>query len=384
MAMEAPYLYLEINIICILLLGYLLTKYRDAQVLYYNLLLFRRFLATGVLLCLMEVFWIFVDGATFTGARDLNWLVNCLYYVLCSICAYFWYVFAEQELDSETRQSQWHKFLLALPLVLVLFIDLASVQTGWVFSLNAANHWQRGPYYFIHVLIDCGYILIITGRIFMKALATDLYEVRGKLMALTYFAIPASVGIILSQFLAGYTLTEVGLTLSALFFYLNLQEQQVSLDTLTRLNNRNEFQRVLHDKLKFYNPAQPLYLLVLDIDKFKQINDKYGHIEGDKALKQVAKVLQEVGSTYDCFISRFGGDEFILLCEAEQEERIRQLCADIKSALAASKARNGTPYKLELSIGYAAYDPAFKKTEEFVARADAHMYAEKREKKVTR
>ena len=85
--MEAPYLYLEINIICILLLGYLLTKYRDAQVLYYNLLLFRRFLATGVLLCLMEVFWIFVDGATFTGARNLNWLVNCLYYVLGSLAA---------------------------------------------------------------------------------------------------------------------------------------------------------------------------------------------------------------------------------------------------------------------------------------------------------
>ena len=346
--------------------------------------MFRRFLATGVLLCLMEVFWIFVDGATFNGARVVNWLVNCLYYALCSICAYCWYIFAEQELYSETRQPWGHKFLLALPLVLVLFIDLASVQTGWVFSLDATNHWQRGPYYLIHVLIGCGYILIITGRIFVKALATDLYEVRCKLMGLTYFAIPASIGVILSQFLAGYTLTEVGLTLSALLFYLNLQEQQISLDTLTRLNNRNEFQRVLQDKLKFFNPEMPLYLLVLDIDEFKQINDKYGHIEGDKALKRVAKVLQEVGSAYDCFISRFGGDEFILLCEAEQEERIRELCADIKSTLAASRAKDGTPYNLELSIGYAAYDPAFKKTEEFVARADEHMYAEKRKKNVTR
>ncbi|MCH4157978.1 MAG: GGDEF domain-containing protein [Acidaminococcaceae bacterium] len=376
--MNAPYLYLEINIICILVLGYLLTKYRDAQVLRYDLLLFRRFLAAGVLLCLSDVVWITIDGATFTGARELNWLINSLYYALCSICTFCWYIFAEHELCSETRRPSGNKRLLIVPLVLVIVIDLVSWHTGWIFSVDAANRWQRGPYYFIQVIVNCAYILLITFQTWREALAAKLYVTRRKLRSLTSFAVPASIGVILSQVFAGYTLTEVGLTLSALLVYLNLQEQRVSLDGLTRLNNRSEFQCVLEGKMNFLNPDKPLYLLVLDINKFKKINDEYGHIEGDQALKRMAQVLREVGDAYGCFIARFGGDEFLLLCEADEEQQILDLCADIRSALAASNVHSGVPYDLKMSIGYAVYDPAFKTPEEFVAQADAHMYEQKR------
>ena len=68
----------------------------------------------------------------------------------------------------------------------------------------------------------------------------------------------------------------------------------------------------------------------------------------------------------------------LLLCEADEEQQILDLCADIRSALAASNVHSGVPYNLEMSIGYAVYDPAFTKPEEFVARADAHMYEQKR------
>lgn len=212
-------------------------------------------------------------------------------------------------------------------------------------------------------------------------MATDSYVTRRRLFTLTAFAVPFLTRTILSQIFVGYTLAEVGQVLSALLVYLNLQEQQVSLDFLTRLNNRNEFHRVLQGKMQFLNPQKSLYLLVIDLDYFKKINDEYGHIEGDKALIRVAEVLRKVGNLYGCFMARFGGDEFVLLCEAEEENTIKNLCEDIHAALHKSNELSKVPYKLELSIGYVVHEKEITQVDEFVARADARMYAVKNKKR---
>lgn len=375
--MNQAYLYLEINIICLIILGYLFSKYRNAEIMEYNRILFRRFLLCGVLLCASDVIWVLIDGTNITGAKEINWITNTIYYAMTSVSSFCWFMFAENELNSGLCRSRRSIFWCSLPLLVAVFIDLVSWHTGWIFYINAANCWSRGPYYFVHVLINCGYVIFTTSRTLAKAMATELYVTKRRLFTLTFFAVPFLTGTVLSQILVGYTLAEVGQVLSALLVYLNLQEQQVSQDFLTRLNNRNELHRILQGKLQFFNYPKKLYLLVIDLDYFKKINDEYGHIEGDKALIRVAEVLRKVGDVYDCFIARFGGDEFVLLCEAEDEKLIKDLCEDIHVALHKSNEQNKVPYKLELSIGYAVQEKSMAQVEEFIARADAQMYAAK-------
>ena len=60
-----------------------------------------------------------------------------------------------------------------------------------------------------------------------------------------------------------------------------------------------------------------LYLFLLDIDQFKKINDELGHVVGDQIILKTAEILKQIAHLHNCFISRYGGDEFIIVCERD-------------------------------------------------------------------
>ena len=68
--------------------------------------------------------------------------------------------------------------------------------------------------------------------------------------------------------------------------------------------------------------AEDVYLLMMDADGFKQINDRYGHVEGDHALQVISAALKEVCSASGGFIARYGGDEFVVLQKAAAERDV--------------------------------------------------------------
>lgn len=76
---------------------------------------------------------------------------------------------------------------------------------------------------------------------------------------------------------------------------------------------------------------------MMDADGFKQINDHYGHVEGDHALQVVSKALKDVCSMSGGFIARYGGDEFVVLQKAVAEQDIMHLCATINDELARAR-----------------------------------------------
>ena len=103
---------------------------------------------------------------------------------------------------------------------------------------------------------------------------------------------------------------------------------QVSVDKLTQVNNRQNLLSYLSYKIN--NHEETVYLIMMDIDKFKTINDTYGHLAGDDALICVAKALKQACAQFKKrpFIARYGGDEFVVILEgttddlAAVEERI--------------------------------------------------------------
>ena len=152
-------------------------------------------------------------------------------------------------------------------------------------------------------------------------------------------------------------------------------------DALTGTMNRqafaSELDGLLHHAVQY---GKPVALFVFDLDHFKGINDRHGHLAGDAALKLVAGVVREKLQSEDLF-GRFGGDEFLIGCFALDRERAYQVGEKIRAAVVErAKVQTAPPMpELSISMGIAHATPASGyEMESLFARADAALYAAKR------
>jgi len=163
-------------------------------------------------------------------------------------------------------------------------------------------------------------------------------------------------------------------------------EEQALKDPLTGLANPRALQfQVARELGRARRTSTPFSVILLDLDDFKIINDAYGHLAGDRALQEVAKVLQQTTRSYDTCI-RYGGDEFVVLLSscgrAEADERRRRL----QEAIAAIKLRtpDGREIALKVSAGASVFPEDGETYERLLARADRRMYRNKAESKAPR
>ncbi|WP_319587818.1 GGDEF domain-containing protein [uncultured Desulfobulbus sp.] len=157
------------------------------------------------------------------------------------------------------------------------------------------------------------------------------------------------------------------------------EAQQIALqDALTGLPNRVSFeQRLDHGLIQAKRHGWGLAVLFIDIDKFKSINDSYGHDLGDKVLVMVANRLQSSVRDED-MVSRWGGDEFVcLLLEVKQEAEVTSLAEKMINRIAEACDFKGTVLSIKASIGIAIY-PADGETADILFKnADTAMYKAK-------
>ena len=130
-----------------------------------------------------------------------------------------------------------------------------------------------------------------------------------------------------------------------------------SLDPLTGLNNRRFFYQLATSEMRrIKRYIHPASLLIIDIDRFKNINDKFGHLAGDDVLKMVAGTIKEFVREVD-ILGRFGGEEFIVLLPETNLERGRQAAQRICSHFSESRFKvNDEDIQVQVSIGVAAYE----------------------------
>jgi diguanylate cyclase (GGDEF)-like protein/putative nucleotidyltransferase with HDIG domain len=150
-------------------------------------------------------------------------------------------------------------------------------------------------------------------------------------------------------------------------------------DALTGLPNRRSFERQLRSGLaRVLDSKSSASLVMLDLDKLKEINDTYGHDAGDRALRAIGQVLRSTVRETD-LCARFAGDEFVIVlwdCTRDQEER---RIADVQSAVAAYpfEPRPGVRVPLSISAGCARFPGDGMTLDEVVVAADVRMYQDK-------
>jgi len=148
-------------------------------------------------------------------------------------------------------------------------------------------------------------------------------------------------------------------------------------DSLTGLSNRRQFETLLdHEFNKTSRYESPLSCLLIDIDNFKRINDKYGHQAGDTCLKEIAEIIKNNVRKVDT-VARWGGEEFCVLMPQTVKENTMIPSSRICTAIA-ENAFSGYPDKITVSIGVASIPaPEIDTPEKLVKAADLAMYEAK-------
>jgi diguanylate cyclase (GGDEF)-like protein len=131
--------------------------------------------------------------------------------------------------------------------------------------------------------------------------------------------------------------------------------QLATLDDLTMISNRRGFMTLVDHSLKVCRRNKlPISIVLFDLDKFKAINDAYGHHEGDFVLVSFARIM--LASFRDCdVIARQGGDEFVVMLLDSDAERIGAVLERFRLAIEEANIASGKPYRIEYSVGVAHF-----------------------------
>ena len=159
-----------------------------------------------------------------------------------------------------------------------------------------------------------------------------------------------------------------------------LQSEEIAFlayyDPLTMLANRVNLKQELHSRLEQSSPS-PFALIYIDLDDFKNINDTMGHEVGDQILIEAARRLREL-SDKDHLLSRFGGDEFIMLLNSAQTEYINDFCTLLTLAFKAPFTIDDIPFFISSSFGISIYPEDARNAEDLIKHADTAMHEAKK------
>ena len=153
-------------------------------------------------------------------------------------------------------------------------------------------------------------------------------------------------------------------------------------DDLTGVYNRRGFMALARQQLMLaHRVERDMILIFIDLDNLKEINDTFGHPEGDRALKDFAFILKNTFRESD-IIGRIGGDEFVVLALEVETDGTDVIILRLKDALHIHKSETTQPYHLSASIGCARYNPKYPETlDELLSMADQRMYKDKKNKR---
>jgi len=148
-------------------------------------------------------------------------------------------------------------------------------------------------------------------------------------------------------------------------------------DGLTGLYNHKYFHEYLDNMFRYLEEEDDhISLIIMDLDRFKQYNDTYGHLKGDAVLRDLGEIILEcIGE--DDVAARYGGDEFAIILPGQDEEDAKKLAERIRKALDDYGRRNPGFVKIGVSIGIASNTHGITTKEQLFRQADRNMYRQK-------
>ena len=342
-----------------------------------NRILFRYVVYGDMTILFLDIIWMLVEGRTFPGARLLNSVINAIYLGGVVLMAGIWYLYVLECLGYKLTDKL--KILIMTPGIIFMILNLISIKTGWIFYISEDNYYMRGPYFFLQsgVALLVLFVSLIHLLIFYFKPHTGVSRTAiGKL--LSFYIVPF-IGTLIALPFSGMPGTWTCAAVSVILIYMDDQENAISRDSLTGLNNRKALDPTFTAYSRQVTEAKRLYLFILDLNNFKSINDTYGHPTGDRALIDAARLITRSLSGKQGLVVRYGGDEFVVLTFFPDDENAQGYANQLKEDFAQWNRDHDNPYTLTTSIGYSRYQDG-QSLKDLLQKADTALYLDKGKK----
>ena len=344
-----------------------------------------KFLKGFYLLTLLELtldtIWIYLDGRS----DMIFWhkLLQTVYLTGVPFEALLWFGYSAQKLRGNLMKTRRSMLICAAPIAAVAVLTLFSWNSGIIFRVDEAGVYTRGSLMWLPNAVAYGYIIASSVLSYLESRRVQSLRDKRELRAQAFSVLlPVAMGITQLLLPPGIALTYYGLVMAMFYMYTVSLERQITHDELTKLCNNYSIDRLLDEAVERQKKRTvPLCFVICDMDKFKSINDEFGHLTGDEALCEAADILEREVRKHGCFAGRLHGDEFALVAEYMDGGTTELMMEDIMAGFAERSAE--LPYSLEFSYGMARYTTGMTKKELF-EKADKRLYEMKKRKKQKR
>lgn len=260
-----------------------------------------------------------------------------------------------------------HKKLIYSLICVHVGLEVLSAFFGFIFSVDAQNVYHHESFYWIYVLAYASGVVLFMFQLLGES--THHYGLhRPLIIVLPVFFF---CGLIIQYLTKSVRITWLCSSVDILMVYILYSELIQKIDVMTRLLNRRSYE----SRLSSLHEHAVIYYF--DVDKFKSINDTFGHGVGDEVLAEVGSTIYEAFSRVGrCY--RIGGDEFCVIAQISDMAAERYLSSFLHD-LEARRAKN--EHLPHVSVGYACFDPVRNSVEDVIERADQMMYYYKRKLK---
>ncbi len=373
------FLYIDVNILALImifsvfLIAYFKLDKNDATNRLFFLISF-----IIIIELIIESLTIVIDGWMNPWVRPTTIVLHNILYILGPGVCFFWCMFIVKWIESDGKKinSKVFQGFLYLPyIVTVIFVLLSNFFDG-IFIIDDLNRYARGDY-FIYTVISAYYYL-----------ALSIYVIIGKrremhrrtyLSFIAFSIIPALGGLIQSLFY-GVFLYWSCMAIALIIVFILIQQRMMQFDALTDVWTKNTFENYIEYRVSREKHETDFGVIFIDLDGFKGINDKYGHFEGDIALKNTVRLLRKPLRETD-IIARFGGDEFVILVDKVSYKNLEDIVLRMEEGFKNANILSKRGYALKYSIGYDIFDHKKYNINQFLKHVDYLMYKNKEAKR---
>ena len=367
MDMNLSFSVLTANIISILLIGTLYLAIRQKAEYDRDMRLLQQMMVTIGIANISDCCVYYLAGSSNIVIKVLVFLSGSGLFLGNVMIGYLWAKFIMVHMNipfSDIRRNIYRTIGLISIVLLVI-----NIFYPLVFSVSDGRY-QRGFAYIIFLLFAAFYILDSL-YLYVKRVKKNGSL---KLFPVHIFLIPVILGVVIQAFFVEIAITWTSIAISVAGIMTALKNEIIFTDCLTGLYNR-EYLEFLHKRACNKKDCWVSGIMI-DLNGFKQINDNYGHAEGDLALCIVADLLLKSFSEYGV-VTRYAGDEFVIMLNTTDDQLIQKIIKSAKKNFVTENEKNDKPYQLSASMGYAITNLSNETIDDFMNRIDEQMYQDK-------
>lgn len=285
-----------------------------------------------------------------------------------------WFFYVRSYIHSEPETSVKQTLLICFPLILDILLLFLSLFNGWILSFSPDGIYSRGPFFAVHSALMCTTVFLSELLIIRNRNKVEK-EVLGTLL---FFPLPPLIGIALQLVFQDLAFGLPGIAVSVILIFINIQIRISDIDYLTGAYTRSRLDNAIDRHIRENEGRKRFAAIMIDVDNFKSINDRFGHNAGDLALKESVAVIRQC-LRMDDLLARYGGDEFCIILDNASEEDLKRIISRIRENLSRLNSAGTHPYQLSFSMGYSIYGPdSGLNREQFQKLIDQKMYENKK------